>query len=174
MLIKSITVTIASTLLVTATAIPSSGTTCILRRQTQFEDDNPNQIFSCPAASWPPGPGDLIKSQVPDAELQQIMSEIDPERIQAIVEKLVSFGTRATLSNQTDPNRGIGAARDWIASQMREFAAASGGRMTITVPSYIQGVSDRILFPVRISNVLATLRGETDPGRVYVVRWVYP
>lgn len=98
------------------------------------------------------------------------MSEIDPNRIQAIIEKLVSFGTRNTLSTQTDPNRGIGAARDWIAGQMREFAATSGGRMTVTVPSYIQGVDQRVPFPVRISDVVATLRGETDPGRVYVVR----
>ena len=28
--------------------------------------------------------------------------------------KLVSFGTRHTLSDQDDPERGIGAARDWI------------------------------------------------------------
>ncbi len=86
-----------------------------------------NSIFSCPAASWPPGPGigTLLMPQEPDGELQDIMSQIDPKRIEAIITKLVSFGTRNTLSNQTDPKRGIGASRDWIAAQMGEFAKAS-------------------------------------------------
>ena len=101
------------------------------------------------------------------------MAAIDPKRIEAIISKLVSFGTRHTLSNQTDPDRGIGAARDWIASQMREFANASDGRMEVTVPSYIQPVAERILFPVRISDVVATLKGSVDPGRVYVVSGHY-
>lgn len=86
-----------------------------------------NSIFSCPAASWPPGPGigTLLMPQQPDKELEDIMSQIDPKRIEAIITKLVSFGTRNTLSNQTDPKRGIGASRDWIAAQMRDFAKAS-------------------------------------------------
>lgn len=86
-----------------------------------------NSIFSCPAASWPPGPGigTLLMPQEPDKELEDIMSQIDPKRIEAIITKLVSFGTRNTLSNQTDPKRGIGASRDWIAAQMRDFAKAS-------------------------------------------------
>ncbi|KAI4140673.1 MAG: hypothetical protein L6R39_005692 [Caloplaca ligustica] len=133
-----------------------------------------NDIFSCPAASWPPAAiGSLLTPQAPDAELQAILSEIDPKRIEAIITKLVSFGTRHTLSNQTDPNRGIGAARDWIAEQMRSFAVASNGQMEVTVPSYIQGVGERILFPVRISDVVATLKGSLDPGRYYVVSGHY-
>ena len=58
----------------------------------------------------------------PDRELTAMLNEIDPVRIQAIIEKLVSFGTRHTQSSQTDPERGIGAARDWLLSQYREFA----------------------------------------------------
>ncbi|KAL8947705.1 MAG: hypothetical protein Q9222_006045 [Ikaeria aurantiellina] len=133
-----------------------------------------NDIFFCPAASWPAADiGVLLTPQVPDEELQSIIQEIDPARIEAIIEKLVSFGTRHTLSSQTDPNRGIGAARDWIAEQMRSFAAASNGQMEVTVPSYIQGVGERIPFPVRISDVVATLRGSVDPGRYYVVSGHY-
>lgn len=56
---------------------------------------------------------------------------------------------------------------------MRSFATASDGQMEVTVPSYIQGVGDRILFPVRISNVVATLKGSVDPGRYYVVSGHY-
>ncbi|HEY7044038.1 MAG TPA: M28 family peptidase, partial [Nocardioidaceae bacterium] len=77
---------------------------------------------------------------------------------------------------QDDPNRGIGAARDWIAAEMTKYAAASGGRMTVTVPSYIQqpGPNDpRIDVPTRISNVVATLRGSVDPNRTYVITGHY-
>ncbi|KAF8584957.1 peptidase M28 [Ramaria rubella] len=122
---------------------------------------------------WPPGPGQAFTAQAPDAELQEIMSQIDPVRIQAIIEKLVSFGTRHTSSSQTDPVRGIGAARDWIAAQMRTFAAASDGHMTITVPSYVQVPANNIPNDTVISNIVATLQGSSDPNRVYVISGHY-
>ena len=45
-----------------------------------------------------------------DPDLRALLRQIDPNRIQAIIQKLVSFGTRHTASSQTDPVRGIGAA----------------------------------------------------------------
>ncbi|KAK0214363.1 Zn-dependent exopeptidase [Armillaria fumosa] len=135
------------------------------------QDSSSQQSFF--STVWPAGPGQIISPQLPDQELTTMLNEIDPARIQAIIEKLVSFGTRNTLSNQTDPNRGIGAARDWIASEMRGFAAASGGRMTVTVPSYIQEPASSIPTSTVISNIIATLRGSSDPGRVYVVSGHY-
>ncbi|KAF8879587.1 aminopeptidase [Infundibulicybe gibba] len=123
--------------------------------------------------TWPPGPGQLLRPQEPNAELVQMLKEVDPKRIQAIIEKLVSFGTRSTLSSQTDPVRGIGAARDWIASQMRSFAATSGGRMNVTVQSFVQTPTSRIPTNTTISNILATLRGSKEPNRVYVVSGHY-
>lgn len=45
--------------------------------------------------------------------------------------------------------------------------------MTVTTPSYIQGVANRISFPVRITNILATLKGSSEPNRVYVVSGHY-
>ncbi|KAJ7748744.1 peptidase M28 [Mycena maculata] len=102
-----------------------------------------------------------------------MMAEIDPARIEAIITKLVSFGTRNTMSNQTDPTFGIGAARDWIASEMQSFAATSGGRMTVEVPSYLQTVSGAIIQDTVISNVVATLKGSIDPERIYIVSGHY-
>jgi Zn-dependent M28 family amino/carboxypeptidase len=122
---------------------------------------------------WPPGPGLSNSPQRADAELLSILREIDPDRIRHTVETLVGFGTRHTLSTQSDPHRGIGAARDWIAAQLREYAAASGGRMTVDVPSYVQPPADRIPVPTVISNVRATLRGSTQPDRLYVVSGHY-
>jgi hypothetical protein len=122
---------------------------------------------------WPPGPGLPNTTQTADAQLRAILREIDPDRIQRTIERLVGFGTRHTLSTQTDPARGIGAARDWIASQYQEYAAASGGRMTVEVQSFIQPPASRVPTPTRISNVIATLRGSADPDRIYLVSGHY-
>ncbi|KAJ6510810.1 peptidase M28 [Mycena sanguinolenta] len=125
------------------------------------------------ASEWPPGPGAVLVPQQPDDELTAMMAEISPAKIEAIITKLVSFGTRNTMSNQTDPARGIGAARDWIASQMETFAATSNGRMTVAVPNYLQTPSGSIIQDTVISNVVATLKGSTDPNRIYVVSGHY-
>ena len=66
-------------------------------------------------------------AQPPDAELKALLAQVDPARLEATVQKLVSFGTRHTLSSQDDPDRGIGAARDWIFDTLQGYAAASGG-----------------------------------------------
>jgi hypothetical protein len=102
-----------------------------------------------------------------------MLAEIDQERIKTIVTTLANFGTRHTLSNQTDPVRGIGAARDWIYKEMSAFAAKSDGNMDVEIQSYIQGIDDRIYFPVKISNVVARINGTSDPNRAYVVTGHY-
>ena len=48
-----------------------------------------------------------------------MLREIDAHRVQSDITKLAGFGTRHTLSSQADPNRGIGAARDWIFDQFQ-------------------------------------------------------
>ena len=101
--------------------------------------------------------------QAPDRELRAILREIDPERIEATIRRLVAFGTRHTLSAQDDPVRGIGAARDWIYQQLQTYAAASGGRMTVEKQAFVQPVSNRIPVPTTITNVIATLRGSVTP-----------
>src|SRR4051794_24810351 len=60
------------------------------------------------------GPGRPARPQSPDRELRRLLAEVDRHRIEATVRRLAAFGTRHTLSSQTDPVRGIGAARDWI------------------------------------------------------------
>ena len=66
------------------------------------------------------------------------------------------------------------SAGDWIAATLRGFAEASNGSMTVDVPGYTQQPDgSRITFPVRISNVVATLKGTTTPDRYYVVSGHY-
>lgn len=126
-------------------------------------------------ASWPvtSNVGAPLQPQVPDAELIEMLAEIDPVRIQSIVQTLTNFGTRHTLSNQTDPVRGIGAARDWIYAQMLELAQPSNGAMEVYFNSYIQPIASRISFPVNITNVVAQINGTSDPNRVYVITGHY-
>jgi hypothetical protein len=121
----------------------------------------------------PRGPGRPVRPQAPDAELRAILREIDPHRIEATVHRLVAFGTRHTLSAQDDPQRGIGAARDWIFAQLSGYAEASQGRMTVELQSFVQPVASRIPVPTRITNIVATLRGTSAPERIYVVTGHY-
>src|SRR5690349_16253126 len=60
--------------------------------------------------------------------IANIVREIDARNIEATIRKLVSFGTRNTLSEQNDPKRGIGAARDWVYAEFSKAAEASNGR----------------------------------------------
>jgi len=136
---------------------------------------NPQQPWGYSAStSWPRlGLGQQITPQAPDAELETMLAEIDPERIKAIVTTLANFGTRHTLSTQTNPVRGIGAARDWIYRQMSSIANSSSGNMDVEIQSYIQGVAKRIYFPVKLSNVVARINGSSDANRTYVVTGHY-
>ncbi|KAH6723913.1 putative zinc metalloprotease [Leptodontidium sp. MPI-SDFR-AT-0119] len=127
-----------------------------------------------PPTSWPSDlPGVPYTSQLPSPELTSILQQVDPVRIQAIVEKLVSFGTRHTQSSQTDPERGIGAARDWILKEYESYAAVSEGWMTVELQSYVQGVGGRISAPTNISNIIATLKGSSEPERIVIVSGHY-
>jgi Peptidase family M28 len=111
----------------------------------------------------------------PPADIRAMLREISSRNIERTILKLVSFGTRSTLSSQDDPTRGIGAARDWLLAEFQKAAAPSGGRMTVELQSYIQDVAPRIPVPTRITNVVATLRGDRpdSAGRHYVVSGHY-
>src|SRR5215203_4242439 len=104
-----------------------------------------------------------------------IVREIDARNIEASIRKLVSFGTRNTLSEQNDPNRGIGAARDWLYAEFLKAAEASNGRMTVEKQSYEQQKAARVPQPTIITNVVATLKGSQPEAsdRIYVVSGHY-
>ncbi|MGZ5480719.1 MAG: M20/M25/M40 family metallo-hydrolase, partial [Pyrinomonadaceae bacterium] len=108
-------------------------------------------------------------------DIPKIVAEMSARRIEASIRKLVSFGTRNTLSEQNDPNRGIGAARDWLYDEFQKAAAESGGRMTVEKQSYEQPRAARISQPTIVTNVVATLKGTQSEAtsRVYVVSGHY-
>jgi hypothetical protein len=71
-------------------------------------------IFAVPTPSQSTRAGKATGPAPRNAQIVKIVAEINPKNIEATIRKLVSFGTRNTLSEQDNPNRGIGAARDWL------------------------------------------------------------
>ena len=105
---------------------------------------------------------------VQDSQIAGALSQISAQRIQADIDKLVSFGTRLTLSAQ-DPSsiaagHGIGAAREWIKSEFERYSKECGGCLEVKSDSFTEAPADRIPMPTEITNVYAVLKG-TDPAR---------
>lgn len=109
-----------------------------------------------------------------DPAIKQMVNEVSSKNIESIIRKLVSFKSRNTLSDTTSKTEGIGAARNWIKSEMDRYAAASNGRMKVEFDTFTQPAGGRYDKPTVLKNVLAILKG-TDPTdtRVYIVSGHY-
>ena len=108
-----------------------------------------------------------------DPMIVKMVGEVSKDSLESYVRKMVSFGTRNTLSTQTDPNRGIGAARNWVLSRFNEFAnqSASGGRLTAIIDTTtLQKDGRRVDTTLLLGKVMATLKG-TDPTdkRIFII-----
>ncbi len=128
-----------------------------------------------------PSRGEPAKNQSgpADPEIAAILKDVSPQRIQATIEKLVSFGNRSTLSPQDDAaiasGKGIGAAREWIKSQFEQYSKDCGGCLEVKTDEFVQPPSRRVNTPTKLVNVYAVLKG-TDPEaakRIYVVSGHY-
>ncbi len=101
-----------------------------------------------------------------DPKITAAMMQVSAARIQANIEKLVSFQNRSTLSAQ-DPasiaaGHGIGAAREWIKSQFESYSRDCGDCLEVKTDSFPEGPVERIPQSTEITNVYAILKG-TDP-----------
>jgi hypothetical protein len=93
----------------------------------------------------------------------------DPARLHDTIATLVGFGTRHTASTTTDPKRGIGAARRWVAGQFVAIGKACGGCLKVeTVGRDFTG--PRAPTGVRVEDVIALQKGSGDPARVVIVQ----
>ncbi|WBO85400.1 M20/M25/M40 family metallo-hydrolase [Hymenobacter yonginensis] len=107
----------------------------------------------------------------PNPLIRQMVEEISEKNLRDDIDKLVSFGTRHTLSDTQSKKRGIGAARNWVEGEFRKYSKASGGRLKVEQDTFtIKPDGRRINRPVLMANVMATLPG-TDPTdkRVFIV-----
>jgi hypothetical protein len=125
---------------------------------------------ACAAAA--PAAPDVTRHQ---AQIDKIVSEISPQRIEGYVRKLVGFQTRHTLSDTESGTVGIGAARRWIKSELERCGARDSGRLQVEFDSHISPVSPRVSRPTEVVNVVATLPGTQaeSKDRLYVVSGHY-
>jgi hypothetical protein len=117
-----------------------------------------------------------------DPAIVQIIKDVSPQRIQQVDEKLVSFGTRHTLSvnnpGASTSAQGIVAARNWIKSEFERISSDCNGCLEVKTDTFIEqpkGPKDRINQPTEIQNVYAILKG-ADPAqakRIYLVTGHY-
>ncbi len=106
-----------------------------------------------------------------DPQIEQMVNAVSADSLQSYIKTLVSFGTRSTLSAQTDPKKGIGAARNWVLSKFNEFGKQAGGRLTAVIDTTtLPADGKRVDAPLVLGNVVATLKG-TDPNddRIFLI-----
>jgi hypothetical protein len=108
-----------------------------------------------------------VAEPMADPQIAAALGQISAQRIQANIEKLVSFGTRLTLSAQ-DPasiasGKGIGAAREWIKSEFERYSKDCGGCLEVRTDTFTEEPTERIPKATEITNVYAVLKG-TDPA----------
>jgi len=121
---------------------------------------------SRPSPVWG-APGDT------NPEIGRIVSEISRERIEANIRKLVSFGTRNSLSDTESNARGIGAARRWIKGELER--CSQGTALKVEFDEHLVEGGPRVPRPVNFVNVVATLPGAQveSRDRIYLVSGHY-
>jgi hypothetical protein len=103
-------------------------------------------------------------------QVKKIVDEVSEERIRAIIEHLVSFGTRNTLSNPDSPTHGVGAARQWILNEMKSY----NPRLQVRFDKWhLKKNGQRIFKDIDIYNVVAVLPGKTMPETQVIVSGHY-
>lgn len=106
-----------------------------------------------------------------DPVIEQLVTQVNSDSLKSHILKLVSFGTRHTLSTTTDKKKGIGAARNWVLSRFQEFAKQSEGRMTAKIDAWVlKPDGKRVDKDQDMGNVMGILKG-TDPtdDRIFLV-----
>ena len=87
---------------------------------------------------------------------------VDEKSMRALIDQLVSCGTRLSLSSWTDAKRGIGCGRDYIVARFNEIAKDSGGKLQVVVDKF-DSTSERTSGkPLPLQSVYAILPG-SDP-----------
>lgn len=122
-------------------------------------------LFGCFSLLYASDKSNGASFQNDTAKMHKIVEDVSASRIESDIRKLVSFGTRHTLSETKSTTRGIGAARRWIKAEFEKISKQCGGCLeVIMVRDTISG-ERRIPEPTEVVSVLAIQRGETDPNR---------
>jgi hypothetical protein len=90
-------------------------------------------------------------------------ASVDEKSMRILIGKLVACGTRLTLSSWTDPKRGAGCGRDYIAARFAEITKDSGGKLQVVVDKFESTSARTSEKPIPLENVYAILPG-ADSG----------
>lgn len=100
--------------------------------------------------------------------------EVSEARLRADMDTIVGFDTRHTLSTQSDPERGVGAAVDWALAEFGRMGAACGGCLEVMpVGRTVESDGRRIPQDTLIRNAVAIQRGTERPNEVIIVQAHY-
>ena len=104
-------------------------------------------------------------------DLYKIIDEVSSERIEKDIRKLVSFGTRHTLSDTISKKRGIGAARRWIKSEFEKISNDCNNCLEVFYQKnyFTPKDGERIVKPVWINNVVAIQKGSINPNSFIIM-----
>ena len=91
--------------------------------------------------------------------VQERVAQVDAVRLKSTVESLVAFGTRHTLSDPTNPNRGNRAAQQWLLNHAKSLQALPGSRLELYEERFMAGGSGRLPNPVELANIGVILPG---------------
>jgi hypothetical protein len=107
--------------------------------------------------------------------IHEIVAAVSADRLEADVRRLVSFGTRHTLSDTVSATRGIGAARRWLHAEFERISRECGGCLEVRYVGDVVAGREGTRIPVdtRVVNVIAIQRGATDAGRYVLVQGHY-
>ncbi|MCB0614029.1 MAG: peptidase M28, partial [Phaeodactylibacter sp.] len=105
-----------------------------------------------------------------DPRLLDISQATSAGRMEADIQKLVSFGTRHTLSDTLSDSRGIGAARRWIKAEFDKISEGCGGCLEVFYQRSLVPAEGnrRFVEDTWVVNVVAVKRGSRYPNR-YVI-----
>jgi hypothetical protein len=102
--------------------------------------------------------------------LASVSADVSETSLRGYIEKMVSFGTRHTLSDQVSDTRGIGAARRWVESEFRKMSADCSTCLEVITVQDTVAAPPRVPSPTVIANAVAIQRGATDPNRVIIIQ----
>ena len=106
-----------------------------------------------------------------DPRMYDLLEAVSADRIEADIRRLAGFGTRHTLSETESETRGIGAARRWIHAEFTLISDACGGCLEVSYQRTVVPGREGTRIPVdtEVVNVLATLRGTSEPNRIVIM-----
>src|SRR5215475_10346338 len=91
-----------------------------------------------------------------------VRTSVDEKSMRALIDSLVTCGTRLSIASWDDPKRGPGCGRDKIVARFHEISQATGGKLEVVVDKFDATSARTHDKPAHMENVYAILPG-TDP-----------